>query len=157
MTPTAIVTAIAVFVVFGFIFYGPSLMTPFQNVNGEVNAETSSQATPVTNLPPGLSAVDVVVGSGAEATPGKSITVNYTGMLTDGTQFDSSIGRAPFTFVLGNGDVIQGWEKGFAGMKEGGKRILTIAPELGYGANGAGGLIPPNATLIFEVELISVN
>jgi len=99
---------------------------------------------------------DVVVGSGAEATAGKLITVHYTGRLEDGTVFDSSVGRAPFEFVLGAGQVIEGWDKGFDGMKVGGKRTLTIPPEMGYGATGAGGVIPPNATLIFDVELLDV-
>ena len=99
---------------------------------------------------------DIVVGEGAEAVAGKTIVVNYTGTLTDGTQFDSSVGRAPFEFKLGAGQVIEGWDKGFDGMKVGGKRTLTIPPEMGYGATGAGGVIPPNATLIFDVELLDV-
>lgn len=101
---------------------------------------------------------DQVVGTGAEAVIGKKITVNYTGTLVDGTKFDSSLnpGRTPFEFTLGAGEVIQGWDQGFAGMKVGGKRKLTIPPSLGYGAAGAGSAIPPNATLIFEVELLNV-
>lgn len=100
---------------------------------------------------------DIKVGTGAEAVSGKKITVNYSGTLTDGTKFDSSYDRGePFSFNLGAGEVIQGWDKGFTGMKIGGKRKLTIPSELGYGANGAGGVIPPNATLIFEVELLKV-
>jgi FKBP-type peptidyl-prolyl cis-trans isomerase len=100
---------------------------------------------------------DIKVGTGTEAVSGKKITVNYSGTLTDGTKFDSSYDRGePFSFNLGAGEVIQGWDKGFAGMKIGGKRKLTIPSELGYGANGAGGVIPPNATLIFEVELLKV-
>ncbi len=100
---------------------------------------------------------DKLVGKGAEAVTGKKITVNYTGTLTDGTKFDSSLntGREPFTFNLGAGEVIQGWDKGFAGMKVGGKRTLTIPPELGYGKQ-ASGKIPANSTLIFEVELLKV-
>lgn len=100
---------------------------------------------------------DITVGTGAEAVAGKKITVNYSGTLTDGTKFDSSYDRGtPFSFTLGVGEVVQGWDKGFTGMKIGGKRKLTIPSELGYGANGAGGVIPPNATLIFEVELLKV-
>lgn len=99
---------------------------------------------------------DTQVGTGAEATNGAKITVNYTGMLTDGKVFDSSIPRnQPFTFNLGAGQVIQGWEQGFVGMKVGGKRKLTIPPSLGYGPQGTGP-IPGNATLIFDVELLKV-
>ena len=100
---------------------------------------------------------DITVGTGDEAVAGKKVTVHYTGTLTDGTKFDSSKDRdVPFSFNLGKGEVIQGWDQGVAGMKVGGVRILTIPPDLGYGAAGAGGVIPPNATLIFEVELVGV-
>jgi FKBP-type peptidyl-prolyl cis-trans isomerase len=99
---------------------------------------------------------DLVVGDGDEAVAGKSVTVHYTGTLTDGKQFDSSVGRGPFQFHLGAGRVIKGWDQGVAGMKVGGKRKLTIPSHLGYGAAGAGNVIPPNATLIFEVELLRV-
>ncbi len=99
---------------------------------------------------------DIVVGDGDEAVAGKNVTVHYTGTLTDGKQFDSSVGRGPFSFPLGQGRVIKGWDQGVAGMKVGGKRKLTIPSHLGYGANGAGNVIPPNATLIFEVELLRV-
>ena len=104
----------------------------------------------------GLIVADIVNGEGDEAIAGKDVTVNYTGTLEDGTQFDTSIGRAPFTFPLGAGRVIKGWDEGVAGMKVGGKRKLTIPPELGYGSRGAGNVIPANATLIFEVELLKV-
>lgn len=100
---------------------------------------------------------DITVGSGKEAKAKDKVTVHYTGWLTDGKKFDSSLDRGqPFSFTLGVGQVIQGWDQGFAGMKVGGKRKLTIPPHMGYGAHGAGGIIPPNATLVFEVELISV-
>ncbi len=100
---------------------------------------------------------DIQVGTGAAAVPGTTITVNYTGTLTDGTVFDSSYQRnQPFTLQLGAGQVIPGWEQGLEGMKVGGKRKLTIPPSLGYGAQGAGNVIPPNATLIFEIELLDV-
>ncbi len=99
---------------------------------------------------------DDTVGSGAEATSGATVTVNYTGMLTDGKVFDSSIPRnQPFSFQLGAGQVIQGWEQGVAGMKVGGKRRLVIPPNLGYGPQGTGP-IPGNATLIFDIELLKV-
>ena len=101
---------------------------------------------------------DLQVGSGAEATAGQQVSVHYTGWLTNGTKFDSSLDRgSPFQFELGAGRVIKGWDDGVAGMKVGGKRKLTIPPELGYGARGAGGVIPPNATLVFEVELLGVS
>jgi len=103
----------------------------------------------------GLRITDLVVGSGAEAKPGQKVSVNYRGTLENGKEFDSSYGRGPFSFPLGGGRVIQGWDEGVAGMKVGGKRKLVIPPDLGYGSRGAGGVIPPNATLIFEVELLN--
>ena len=106
---------------------------------------------------------DTVVGKGKEALGGSTVVVHYTGWLHDanadkqrGKQFDSSIGRGPFSFPLGAGRVIPGWDQGVAGMKVGGKRTLVIPPELGYGSRGAGSVIPPNATLVFDVELLDV-
>ena len=110
----------------------------------------------------GLQYEDTVVGNGAEATRGAQVRVHYTGWLYNngqqGAKFDSSRDRNdPFVFPLGAGMVIKGWDEGFEGMQEGGKRKLTIGPEMGYGARGAGGVIPPNATLVFEVELLKVH
>jgi peptidylprolyl isomerase len=104
----------------------------------------------------GLRITDLVVGEGAEAASGQNVVVNYRGTLENGTEFDSSYGRGPFSFPLGAGRVIRGWDEGVAGMKVGGKRKLVIPPDLGYGSRGAGGVIPPDATLIFEVELVRV-
>ncbi|HEX5638621.1 MAG TPA: FKBP-type peptidyl-prolyl cis-trans isomerase [Burkholderiaceae bacterium] len=106
----------------------------------------------------GLMIEELAVGDGDAAKSGDEVTVHYTGWLTDGRKFDSSHDRRdPFSFSLGRGNVIAGWDEGVAGMKVGGKRKLTIPPGLGYGARGAGGVIPPNATLVFEVELLSVD
>ena len=105
----------------------------------------------------GLIITDLVVGEGDKAEQGQTVTVNYTGTLENGEQFDTSIGRAPFSFPLGAGRVIKGWDEGVVGMQIGGKRKLTIPPELGYGSRGAGNVIPPNATLIFEIELLKLN
>jgi peptidylprolyl isomerase len=109
----------------------------------------------MTETPSGLKYVDEVVGTGASPQKGKRVTVHYTGTLTNGQKFDSSLDRGkPFAFTIGVGQVIQGWDEGVMSMKVGGKRKLMIPSKLGYGARGAGGVIPPNATLIFEVELL---
>jgi len=117
-----------------------------------------NQKGKLTTMDNGLVMEDLVVGEGAEAQDFNKVVVNYTGKLEDGSVFDSSLnpGREPFTFTLGVGSVIKGWDLGVKGMKVGGKRKLKIPAELGYGAKGAGNVIPPNAALIFDVELLEV-
>jgi FKBP-type peptidyl-prolyl cis-trans isomerase len=107
--------------------------------------------------PSGLKYEDLTVGSGTQPSAGQTAVVHYTGWLTDGKKFDSSLDRGqPFTFTLGAGEVILGWDDGVAGMQVGGKRRLTVPPDLGYGRRGIRGVIPPNATLVFEVELLGI-
>ena len=125
------------------------------------SGRSDAAANQVVEMPNGLKYTDEKIGDGPEATAGKKVSVHYTGWLSDngakGKKFDSSVDRGqPFQFTLGARQVIAGWDEGVAGMKVGGKRTLVIPPELGYGARGAGGVIPPNATLIFDVELLGV-
>ena len=125
------------------------------------SGRSDAAANQVVEMPNGLKYTDEKIGDGPEATAGKKTSVHYTGWLSDngakGKKFDSSVDRGqPFQFTLGARQVIAGWDEGVAGMKVGGKRTLIIPPELGYGARGAGGVIPPNATLIFDVELLGV-
>lgn len=116
-------------------------------------AKTRSEVKKVTEL----KTEDLKAGEGTEAVAGKTISVHYTGWLENGTKFDSSVDRGrPFSFILGRGQVIQGWDKGVIGMKVGGKRKLTIPSDMGYGTRGAPPVIPPNATLVFDVELLDV-
>ena len=122
---------------------------------------SAAAADQVIEMPDGLKYTDTKIGDGAEATRGKKVSVHYTGWLYNngakGAKFDSSLDRGqPFQFTLGAHQVIPGWDEGVAGMKVGGERTLIIPPELGYGARGAGGVIPPNATLIFDVQLLGV-
>lgn len=149
------------------VTYGIVYVLNYSNKPVEVKKEVVAESTEIVQNSPTsksmekdvteLKIEDLVVGTGAEAVAGKTISVHYTGTLTDGTKFDSSKDRGqPFEFTLGSGQVIEGWDKGFAGMKVGGKRKLIIPSSMGYGAQGAGGVIPPNATLIFEVELLEV-
>lgn len=116
-----------------------------------------AESTQEVTTPSGLKYVDQAVGTGDVAVVGKNVSVHYTGWLENGKKFDSSVDRGqPFSFPLGAGRVIKGWDEGVQGMKVGGKRKLTIPSDLGYGSRGAGGVIPPNATLIFDVELLGV-
>ncbi len=121
-----------------------------------VEAPTGAPTAPVTTAS-GLQYTDLVEGTGAMPKPGQRVTVHYTGTLEDGTQFDSSRDRGrPFTFQIGVGQVIKGWDEGVGTMRVGGRRQLVIPPDLGYGSRGAGGVIPPNATLLFDVELLRI-
>lgn len=144
--------------IFCFIFVLGGVM--LLNKDNDKALDTSlevSQNSPMPEDTSGLKIEDIKVGTGAEAVDGKKITVHYSGTLTDGTKFDSSYDRGtPYDLTLGAGEVIRGWDLGLVGMKVGGKRKLTIPANLGYGEAGAGDVIPPNATLIFEVELLKV-
>ena len=120
------------------------------------NESSASEGKEITTSS-GLQYIDQVVGTGDTAKAGQTVSVHYTGWLTNGKKFDSSVDRGqPFSFRLGVGQVIKGWDEGVQGMKIGGKRKLTIPSNLGYGARGAGGLIPPHATLVFDVELLGL-
>jgi peptidylprolyl isomerase len=123
----------------------------------ETETETLSNEDALVTTESGLQYEDIVEGTGAMPQPGQRVTVHYTGTLEDGTKFDSSRDRnRPFSFTVGVGQVIKGWDEGVGSMRVGGQRKLIIPPELGYGARGAGGVIPPNATLLFDVELLRI-
>ncbi len=176
VTGTGVAVAVAVVIALGLIFFGGNIFAFLGPKAGEPAPEFATTTLPAgtspqamndgstgaaaslpTELPKVLTGHDEVVGTGAEAVAGKSVTVHYVGMLPDGTVFDASKNHGqPFTFTLGAGQVIKGWDQGVAGMKVGGKRKLIIPPDMAYGSQGAGGVIPPNATLIFEVELLDV-
>jgi peptidylprolyl isomerase/FKBP-type peptidyl-prolyl cis-trans isomerase FkpA len=141
-----IAVSVSVFVVGFFFIFGQSVISLF----------TPSQTNTMNILTNGMTIVDTEIGTGAEAVSGKTVSVEYTGKFTDGRVFDSSIPRGtPFSFVLGAGQVILGWERGIVGMKVGGSRTLTVPPELGYGPQDYGP-IPGNSTLMFEVKLVDV-
>ncbi|HEY1042154.1 MAG TPA: FKBP-type peptidyl-prolyl cis-trans isomerase [Candidatus Paceibacterota bacterium] len=167
-TQTGIAVALAVVVALGFLVFGTPILGSFGGMN-LAPQETVGTTTNLSELPMDLSLApgeplptdlvitDVVVGSGPEATPGQMVTVNYVGALPDGTIFDASANHGqPFAFQLGAGQVIRGWDEGVAGMKVGGKRRLVIPPDMAYGNQAVGGVIPANATLLFEVELLAV-
>lgn len=167
---TTLIFVALVIVGIGAILYG--MRVPQESTAQELQEQglNQQQSQPITQAPmqesinismqtleDGLQIGDTVVGTGAEAIAGKEVTVHYTGTLINGTKFDSSLDRGtPFVFSLGVGQVIRGWDEGVVGMKVGGKRKLIIPSELGYGPRGAGGVIPPNATLVFDVELLGV-
>lgn len=146
----AVVVALAVISIF-FVF-----ANPFEMNNSQQNPlDSALQAGAGSQAPQDLVAQDERVGTGAEAVPGDTVTVHYTGRLQNGTVFDTSVGKSPFSFQLGTGYVIPGWDRGLQGMKVGGKRLLIVPPSLGYGAQDYGP-IPANSTLVFEVELLKV-
>jgi FKBP-type peptidyl-prolyl cis-trans isomerase len=152
----AVTLALIFFIFFGFGIGSPSPLDLNIGIDGESNIAGSGIDPNNYELPDGLIVEDLVNGGGEVAEVGSTVTVHYVGTLNDGTQFDSSLDRGqPFTFVLGQGLVIQGWDEGLVGMKVGGIRVLTIPPEYGYG-NLQAGPIPPNSILIFEVELLDV-
>jgi peptidylprolyl isomerase len=134
------------------------LIAQAPNVSSQSSDLTVENAQNIVTTPSGLQYIDVVEGTGETPQSGQTVVVHYTGTLQDGTKFDSSRDRnSPFSFPLGLGRVIRGWDEGISTMKVGGQRQLIIPPDLGYGARGAGGVIPPNATLIFDVELLRIN
>lgn len=152
VTSNGIAVALAVIVVLGFFLFG--IINPFAE-RAPVVAGAPVASTITTNGE--LMITDTQAGTGEEAQAGKTVVVNYVGRLTDGTVFDASEKHGqPFSFMLGAGQVIKGWDQGLVGMKVGGKRQLVIPPELAYGNQAVGGVIPANSTLVFDVELLEV-
>lgn len=161
ITGTGVAIALAVALALAFLLYGSQVYQPFtQNVPEgamlDVNAENINTMNPE-ELPTELTVADLVEGTGPEAKAGDTVSVNYVGALPDGTVFDASANHGgPFSFTLGGGQVISGWDQGLVGMKVGGKRSLIIPPDMAYGNQAVGDVIPANATLIFEVELVGI-
>ena len=138
--------------------YDSALQIRVRDVHWQIQAVPTEFLHAMTTTTASISIQDLVVGEGQQATgPGQFVTVHYTGWLENGSEFDSSRRREPFGFPLGVGYVIPGWDQGLIGMRIGGKRRLTIPPELGYGASGMGRWIPPNAVLVFEIELLEIS
>lgn len=149
-----IAVTVALFVIGFFFLFGENILRVV--TRSDVRNSQTNNTRNIKNMDtPEVIVQDVVVGTGQDALPGRQVTVEYTGKFTNGKVFDTSVGRGPFAFLLGAGQVIQGWDKGVVGMKVGGKRILTVPPEYGYGANDYGP-IPGGSTLVFEVELLGV-
>lgn len=149
--------AIAVFVALAILIIFPLLSAQFSIVDSILGNDSSSDSVILDKdaVPQDIISQDIIVGAGAMAVPGKTLLVHYTGQLDDGTVFDTSRDKEPFMFILGAGQVIEGWDRGLEGMMVGGRRILIIPPEFGYGSGGIGP-IPGDAILIFEVELVEV-
>ncbi|MCE9633803.1 MAG: FKBP-type peptidyl-prolyl cis-trans isomerase [Methylophilales bacterium] len=147
-----------------YTLFGVVALAAIFAISNPVTAEPAKEKMMMKKTVTELQKIDQTLGKGKEAIAGTTVSVHYTGWLYDpskpeghGSKFDSSVDRGePFSFFLGGSQVIQGWDEGVVGMKEGGKRTLIIPPHMGYGARGAGGVIPPNATLIFDVELLNV-
>lgn len=153
VTGTGVAVALAVVIALGFLFFGSAVFFPFSPPVEEEAGQFGAQVPTNEAIP---MVTDTVMGTGAEAVPGKTVVVNYVGRLENGQVFDASESHGqPFSFVLGSGQVIPGWEEGIQGMKVGGKRTLVVPPEKAYGAQAVGP-IPANSTLIFDVELLEV-